>query len=84
MEDAWVLANALLTNDLGVEDALQRYEAGRRERAADIIVRARKRSNVTHGIEPDKTREWYEELAREDGTSIMRALAGTILGGPLH
>ena len=84
MEDAWVLANALLTNDLGVEDALGRYEAARRERAADIIVRARKRSNVTHGIEPEKTREWYEELAREDGTNIMRALAGTILGGPLH
>jgi FAD-dependent urate hydroxylase len=84
MEDAWVLANALLTNDLGVEDALCRYEAARRERAADIIVRARKRSDVTHGIEPDKTLEWYDELAREDGTTIMRALAGTILGGPLH
>jgi FAD-dependent urate hydroxylase len=84
MEDAWVLANALLTTDLGVEDALSRYEAARRERAADIIVRARKRSNVTHGIEPDKTLEWYDELAREDGTNIMRALAGTILGGPLH
>jgi hypothetical protein len=39
---------------------------------------------VTHGIEPDKTLDWYDELAREDGTSIMRALAGTILGGPLH
>ncbi len=84
MEDAWVLANALLTNDLGVEDALFRYQAARRERAADIIVRARKRSNVTHGIEPDKTLEWYAELAREDGTNIMRALAGTILGGPLR
>jgi FAD-dependent urate hydroxylase len=84
MEDAWVLANVLLTNDLGVEDALLRYEAARRERTRDIILRARKRSNVTHGIEPDKTREWYEELAREDGTSIMRALASTILGGPMH
>jgi FAD-dependent urate hydroxylase len=84
MEDAWVLANALLTNDLGVQDALLRYEAARLERTADIIRRARKRSNVTHGIDPDKTLEWYAELAREDGTSIMRALAGTILGGPMH
>lgn len=84
MEDAWVLANALLTNDLGVEDALQRYEAARLERTADIIRRARKRSDVTHGIEPDKTLEWYAELAREDGTSILRAIAGTILGGPLR
>ncbi len=84
MEDAWVLANVLLTNDLGVEDALGRYESSRLERTADIITRARKRSDVTHGIDPDKTREWYEELAREDGTNIMRALAGTILGGPLQ
>jgi FAD-dependent urate hydroxylase len=84
MEDAWMLAHVLLTNDLGVEDALSRYEAGRLERTADIIRRARKRSNVTHGIEPDKTREWYAELAQEDGTNILRALAGTILGGPMQ
>ena len=84
MEDAWMLAHVLLTNDLGVEDALLRYQAGRLERTADIIRRARKRSNVTHGIEPEKTREWYAELAREDGSSIMRALASTILGGPMH
>jgi FAD-dependent urate hydroxylase len=84
MEDAWVLGNALLTNDLGVEDALARYESARVERTADIIVRARKRSNVTHGLEPEKTLEWYEELAREDGSNIMRSLAGTILGGPLR
>jgi FAD-dependent urate hydroxylase len=83
MEDAWVLSNALLTNDLGVEDALSRYESARVDRTADIIMRARKRSNVTHGIEPDKTVEWYEELAREDGSNIMRALASTILGGPM-
>lgn len=84
MEDAWVLANVLLTNDIGVEDALRRYESARRARTADIILRARKRSDVTHGIEPEKTRQWYEELAHEDGTSIMRALASTILGGPMH
>lgn len=84
MEDAWVLAHMLLTNDLGVEDALRRYEAGRLERTADIIRRARKRSNVTHGIEPEKTLEWYAELAQEDGSSIMRALAGTILSGPMQ
>jgi FAD-dependent urate hydroxylase len=84
MEDAWVLANVLLTNDLGVEDALSRYEAGRLERGADIIQRARKRSNITHGIETEKTREWYAELAREDGTNIQRALASTILGGPMR
>jgi FAD-dependent urate hydroxylase len=84
MEDAWVLAHVLLTNDLGVADALLRYEAARRERTADIILRARKRSNVTHGLEPEATQAWYQELAREDGTSILRALARTILGGPMQ
>jgi FAD-dependent urate hydroxylase len=84
MEDAWVLANVLLTTELGVADALLRYEAQRLERTADIILRARKRSDVTHGLEPDKTRAWYAELAREDGTSILRALQNTISGGPLH
>ncbi|HTV22723.1 MAG TPA: FAD-dependent urate hydroxylase HpxO [Polyangiaceae bacterium] len=84
MEDAWMLAHVLLTNDLGVEDALLRYQAGRLERTADIIRRARKRSDVTHGIEPEKTLEWYAELAQEDGSSIMRALASTILGGPMQ
>lgn len=84
MEDAWVLAHVLLTNDRGVEDALARYEARRLERAADIIRRARRRSDVTHGIEPEKTRQWYTELAQEDGTSILGALASTILGGPMQ
>jgi len=84
MEDAWVLANLLLTTEIGVADALVRYEAARRERTADITLRARKRSNVTHGLDPDKTREWYRQLAHEDGASIMQALASTILGGPLQ
>lgn len=84
MEDAWVLANVLASNDLGVADALERYESARRERTAEIILRARKRADVTHGISPGETLRWYAELAEEDGSRILRALAGTILGGPLH
>ncbi len=84
MEDAWVLANTLVTTNVSVEDALLRYEAARSARTTEIILRARKRSNVTHGIEPEKTLAWYEELAHEDGVSILKALANTILGGPLH
>jgi FAD-dependent urate hydroxylase len=82
MEDAWVLANALLTSNLGVEDALLRYEAARSARTTEIIERARKRSDVTHGSDPAATLAWYEELASEDGERIMRALAQTIRGGP--
>jgi FAD-dependent urate hydroxylase len=83
LEDAWVLANQLLTTNIGVPDALQRYEAARLTRTRDIILKARKRSNVTHGIEPERTRAWYAELAQEDGSSILGAIASTILGGPL-
>lgn len=84
MEDALVLTTSLQTTNISVEDALQRYEATRRDRVADVITRARKRSNMTHGIEPEKTQQWYEELQHEDGTTIMDAISRTILAGPLH
>lgn len=84
LEDALVLANYLQTTNLGVEDALKRYEAARIDRVADIIHRARKRSDMTHGKQPEKTQQWYEELKQEDGSNIMAAIANTILGGPLN
>ncbi|MEO0540600.1 MAG: FAD-dependent urate hydroxylase HpxO [Cyanobacteria bacterium P01_A01_bin.105] len=83
MEDAWSLANQLLTTNVSVADALQRYEANRRERVADIILRARKRSNTTHGKVPEKTQQWYADLAQEEGGNIMDAIAQTILAGPM-
>jgi len=83
MEDAWVLANELLTTNVSVPDALARYEQRRLARTREIVLKARKRSNVTHGAEPDKTREWYDELAREDGQNILRAITVTIEDGPL-
>jgi FAD-dependent urate hydroxylase len=83
LEDGWVLAHQLLTTNVGVADALQRYQAARRSRTADIIIKARKRSDTTHGVDPEKTRAWYAELAREDGASILNAIAATVLSGPL-
>jgi FAD-dependent urate hydroxylase len=83
MEDAWMLAQLLLTNNLGVPDALQRYERARRQRTAEIVLRARKRSEMTHGHDPAKTLAWYEELAREDGSNILGGIIKTIQGGPL-
>ena len=83
MEDAWVLANTLLTTNIGVEDALRRYEAARLPRTTEIVRRARERADMTHGIDPQKTRAWYDELAREDGSRILNAIGNTILAGPL-
>lgn len=83
MEDTEVLARYLLTTNLGVVDALKRYEAERKDRAADIVTKARKRADLTHGRDPLKTDEWYEELKQEDGTTIIGAITKTILAGPL-
>lgn len=83
LEDAWVLAQQLLTNNLGVADALRRYERARLARTAEIVLRARKRSEMTHGQDPRATQAWYEELAREDGSNILGGITRTILGGPL-
>lgn len=84
MEDGLVLANYLVTTNLSVEDALLRYEAARKDRVTNIIIRARKRADMTHGKEPEKTQQWYRELKQEDGTGIMGAIAKTILAGPLN
>jgi len=83
MEDAWVLSNTLLTTNLGVADALRRYEAARLPRTTDIVLRARARADMTHGLDPRKTQAWYAELAQEDGSRILNAIGNTILSGPL-
>jgi FAD-dependent urate hydroxylase len=83
MEDGWLLAQLLLTNNLGVPDALRRYERARQARTAEIVVRARRRSEMTHGHDPSATQAWYEELAREDGSNILGGIIKTITQGPL-
>jgi len=84
LEDAWVLTKCLLTNNLGVADALQRYEAARQDRTASLVLKARKRANLIHGHDGEKTRQWYGELAQEDGTNIITAITRVILEGPLN
>ena len=84
IEDAWVLTNALLTTNVSVADALKRYETARRDRTAEIILKARKRADMIHGKAPEKTQQWYKDLAQEDGTENMAAIAKTILQGPLN
>jgi len=84
MEDGIVLADVLKANTLGIEDSLRRYEALRKDRTAELVLRARKRCDVTHGKDMAATQAWYDELRREDGAAIMDAMARNILGGPLH
>ncbi len=83
LEDAVVLAMALQTNSLGVEDALLRYQQKRALRVKDLVLKARRRCDVTHGKEMAVTHDWYNELRSETGDRIMAGIRETVLGGPL-
>ncbi|MEP9393438.1 FAD-dependent urate hydroxylase HpxO [Gordonia sp. VNQ95] len=83
MEDAVALQFAFAEHPDDVHAALAEYEKTRAERAGDLVLRARKRCDVTHGKDPDKTSQWYAELRDEDGTNIIRGIVGNIMGGPV-
>lgn len=84
LEDALVLTRYLVSTNLGVEDALKRYEAERKERTSGIVLKARKRTDQIHGKDPAVTQQWYEQLRTEDPADVTGAISKTILGGPLH
>lgn len=60
--------------------ALAAYQAARTERAGELVLRARKRCDVTHAKDPQVTAQWYDELRKEDGTNIIRGIVGNIFG----
>lgn len=83
MEDAIALQWALRDHPGDVDAALAAYQRTRTERAADLVLRARRRCDVTHAKDPEETAQWYRELRNEDGTNIIRGIVGNIMGGPL-
>ncbi|WP_431021764.1 FAD-dependent urate hydroxylase HpxO [Erwinia rhapontici] len=83
MEDAVVLAMTLHSNSLGIEDALLRYQHKRADRVKDLVLKARKRCDVTHAKDPALTAEWYAGLRQESGERIISGMCETIQGGPL-
>ncbi|ANF83280.1 monooxygenase (plasmid) [Acinetobacter sp. NCu2D-2] len=83
MEDAIYLARSLQINTLGLEDALKRYQNKRNERANELVLRARKRCDVTHMKDEIVTKQWYEELRKEQGPHIMKGIISNIVGNPL-
>jgi len=83
MEDAIALQWAVRDHPDDVPAALQAYQASRSERAAELVLRARRRCDVTHAKDPEVTADWYAELRKEDGTNIIRGIVGNIMGGPL-
>lgn len=83
MEDAVVLAMTLGSHSLGVIDALTRYQNRRNQRVKSLVLKARKRCDITHGKDPLATRAWYQQLSRETGEHVLAGLVDTINGGPL-
>jgi FAD-dependent urate hydroxylase len=83
MEDAVALQWALRDHPADVHAALAAYQRARVDRAADLVLRARKRCDVTHAKDPQVTRQWYDELRVEDGTNVIRGIVGNIMGGPV-
>ena len=83
MEDAIYLARSLQINTLGLQDSLRRYQNKRNERANELVMRARKRCDVTHMKDESVTREWYAELRKEQGNHIMKGIISNIVGNPL-
>lgn len=83
MEDAVSLQFAFRDHPDDVHAALIAYQEARAERAGDLVLRARKRCDVTHAKDPEITAQWYRELRNEDGTNVIRGIVGNIMGGPV-
>ena len=82
MEDAVALGMAF-SKTKEIEIALKNYELKRNGRAKNLVLKARKRCDVTHGKDMNITEAWYADLRQEKGDNIMAGLKETILGGPL-
>lgn len=82
LEDSVVLGQCF-SQQLPLEETLHLYHQKRVERVKELVLKARKRCDVTHGKEPELTQEWYDELRSETGGNIIKGLAVTIMGAPV-
>lgn len=83
LEDVEVLSRYLLTTNIGVADALERYQQARQDRTAQLVLKARKRAATIYGHNPAVTQQWYADLRQEPPSAVINALTATILAGPL-
>ncbi|MBA8816278.1 FAD-dependent urate hydroxylase [Microbacterium halimionae] len=84
LEDSFVLGIVFATNTMGVEDALTRYQRIRSERAGDLVLRARRRSQETHAYDEAVTQAWYDGLWKETGEGVIKGIVGNIVGSPVN
>lgn len=82
IEDAWVLTHHLTATSRSGADALARYQAERMPHTADMVRRARNRSDLTHAVDPVATEAWYRSLATDGQAGIVDGLAQSVETGP--
>ncbi len=73
----------ILRQTRDIAAALREYEAQRCDRVRDLVLKARKRCDITHGKDMQLTEAWYQELREETGERIINGMCDTILSGPL-
>lgn len=73
----------LFSQSRDISGVLRQYEAQRCDRVRDLVLKARKRCDVTHGKDMALTEARYQELKSETGERIINGLCETIQGGPL-
>jgi FAD-dependent urate hydroxylase len=84
LEDAVVLGQLFQQYpDDNCEAIFGRYEKARQNRVSDLVLKARKRCDMTHGKNWQATAAWYQQLRAETGDHIIQGLCQTIEGGPL-
>jgi FAD-dependent urate hydroxylase len=83
LEDSIYLIRSLTINTHSLDYALARYQQVRSQRANELVLRARKRCDVTHMKDQVATQSWYDELRQEDGQRIIQGIVGNIVGNVL-
>jgi FAD-dependent urate hydroxylase len=84
IEDAEILSRYLVSTNISVPDALKRYEAARKDRVSQLVLKARQRTATIYGKDEKATAAWYQQLEQEPESNVIDSLAKVILGGPLQ
>ncbi len=77
-----MLTHHLSATSQSITDALARYDGERRPHTADMVRRARRRADTTHGVDPKATQAWYRSLETDGPDGIVDGLAQSVETGP--
>ncbi|HEX5146934.1 MAG TPA: FAD-dependent monooxygenase [Conexibacter sp.] len=82
MEDAVVLTRCLVTTDMGIAHALERYESQRSDRAHAIARASRERTELMIASDPVATERWYAQLRGAEDGDVIDAMTRIVVAGP--